>query len=68
MTNSTHADNPATFAPCVKSMTADLYRKMHTVTHGGLPYNFVRQTFVNLEIFYEIYRIIARVKSCVFSV
>ena len=37
-----HADNPATFAPCVKSMTADFNRKILNVPHGGLPYNFVR--------------------------
>ena len=46
VTKSGHADNPATFAPCVKSMTAYLYRKIHNVPHGGLPYNFVRRIFV----------------------
>ena len=46
VTNSGHADNPATFVPCVKSMTADLYRKIHNVPHGGLPYNFIRRIFV----------------------
>ena len=68
MTNSGHADKPATFAPCVKSMAADLYHKMHNVPHGGLPYNFVRQLFFTLEIFYEKYIINARVESCVFLV
>ena len=38
-----HADNPANFAPCVKSMTANFIRKIHNVPHGGLPYNFVRR-------------------------
>ena len=46
VTKSGHADNPVTFAPCVKSMTADLYRKIHNVPHGGSPYNFVRRFFV----------------------
>ena len=46
VTKSGHADNPATFAPCVKSMAADFNRKIHNVPHGGLPYNFVRRIFV----------------------
>ena len=36
VTKSAHADNPATFAPCVKSMTADFIRKIHNVPHGGI--------------------------------
>ena len=48
--NSGHADNPATFAPCAKSMTA-AFISQNDVPHGGLPYNFVRQIIVTLEIF-----------------
>ena len=43
VTKSAHADNPATFAPCVKSMTANFIRKIHIVPHRGLPYNFGRR-------------------------
>ena len=46
VTKSGHADNPATFEPCVKSMTADFISQIHNVPHGGLPYNFVRQICV----------------------
>ena len=46
VTKSGHSDNPATFAPCVKSMAAGFNRKIHNVLHGGLPYKFVRQIFV----------------------
>ena len=42
VTKSGHADNPATFEPCVKSMATGFNRKIHNVTHGGLPYKFVR--------------------------
>ena len=60
VTKSAHADNPVTFAPCVKSMTADFIRKIHNVPHGGLPYNFVRRIFVTYKIFHEKFRLIAR--------
>ena len=43
VTKSGHADNPATFVPCVKSMMADFISQIHNVPHGGLPYNFVRR-------------------------
>ena len=47
MTKSGHADNPATFAPCVKSMTADFISQNSQCSPrgggGGLPYIFVRQ-------------------------
>ena len=41
-----HADNPATFAPCVKSMAAGFNGNIHNDPHGGLPYTFFRRTFV----------------------
>ena len=42
-----HADNPATFAPCVKSMTADfISAKLTMFPTEGLPHNFLRQIFV----------------------
>ena len=69
VTKSGHADNPATFVPCVKSMTADFISQIYNVPHGGLPYmNFVRRIFVTEKIFHTNYRIIARGESCEFSV
>ena len=46
VTKSGHADNPATFVPCVKSMAAGFNRKIHNFPHGGLSYNFVRRILV----------------------
>ena len=46
VTKSGHADNPATFVPCVKSMTAYFILQINNVPHGGLPYNFVRRILV----------------------
>ena len=74
VTKSGHADNPETYAPCVKSMTADFISQNHRCAKftkfptGGLPYNFVRRICFTLKIFHEKYRIIARGESCEFSV
>ena len=60
-----HADNPATFAPCVKSMTSDFTSQNAQCSTRG----FVRQIRVSSEIIYEKYRINARVtENCVFLV
>ena len=42
VTKSGHADNPAIFVPCVKSMAAGFNRKIHNFPHEGLPDKFVR--------------------------
>ena len=34
-----HADNPATFVPCVKSMAAGFNRKIHNFPTGDCPIN-----------------------------
>ena len=36
VTKSGHADNPATFAPCVKSMAAGFNSKIHNIPHEGI--------------------------------
>ena len=68
LTKSGHADNPATFAPYVKSMAANFISQNSQFSQGRLPYKFVRQIFVTLESVYGKYRVIARGESCVFSV